>query len=145
MIHRLLYVSTAADALTAPELEAILRTAQARNAALGLTGLLVFTGRHFMQLLEGEPDAVEAVFAAICADERHHDVAKLIAEPAQDRAFPDWSMALQTPEGAEVAPEQAFVVDDATIRESLPMTMPGDLQLLFRSFNSVMEPRAASA
>ncbi|MCR9129067.1 MAG: BLUF domain-containing protein [Alphaproteobacteria bacterium] len=145
MIYRLLYVSTAANTLSAPELEAILETAKTRNAALGLTGLLVFTGRHFMQLLEGERDAVEAVFAAICADDRHSSVAKLIAEPAPDRACPEWAMALQTPEGAEVTPEQAFVANDATIRESLPDTMPGDLRLLFQSFNSVMVPRAASA
>lgn len=145
MIYRLLYVSTAANTLSAPELEAILETAQTRNAALGLTGLLVFTGRHFMQLLEGERDAVEAVFAAICADDRHSSVAKLIAEPAPHRACPEWAMALQTPEGAEVTPEQAFVANDATIRESLPDTMPGDLRLLFQSFNSVMVPRAASA
>lgn len=144
MIYRLLYISTASKQMSASELGDILDTARQRNQVMGLSGLLVFTGEHFMQLLEGERHAVETVFASICLDNRHNGVVKLVAEPAQARACPDWAMALQTPQGAQITPEQAFVANDDAIREALPDTMPGDLRLLFQSFRSVMADRSSA-
>lgn len=144
MIYRLLYISTASKRMSASQLSAILDTARQRNQATGLTGLLVFTGEHFMQLLEGDRKAVEAVFASICLDDRHNGVVKLVAEPAETRACPSWSMALQTPKGAQITPDQAFVANDEAVLDALPDTMPGDLRLLFQSFRSVMADRPSA-
>lgn len=137
MIYRLLYVSTADARLTAEGLDAILHAAQINNAANGLTGLLVYTGSQFMQLLEGSKDAVEAVFAAICSDPRHHSVARLIAEPAQERSCPNWAMALRVVEPPEVGPQAVFEVDDETLMAFLPAGMAPDLKILFQSFNTM--------
>ena len=138
MLYRLLYISTATDQIDHQELEVILDGAQTRNAALGVTGLLVFTGSHFMQLLEGEQDAVERVFASISKDPRHHSLAKIICEPSLSRACPDWSMMLERPIKGETSAHEVFVPSDRTIAERLPKTMPADLRLLFESFRSVM-------
>ena len=137
MIYRLLYVSTATANLSALDLDSILETAQYRNAANGLTGLLVFTGVQFMQLLEGPKEAVEAIFEAICADPRHHAVARLIAEPTHERSCPNWAMALRVVEAPEDGPRALFEVDDETLKAFLPQGMAPDLKILFQSFNTM--------
>ena len=137
MIYRLLYVSTADPSLTAGDLEAILHAAQINNASNDLTGLLVFTGTQFMQLLEGPRDSVEAVFAAICTDRRHHSIARLIAEATQARSCPSWAMALQVIDTPEHGPQSVFEVDDERLKAFLPDSMAADLRILFQSFNTM--------
>ena len=145
MIYRLLYVSTATASLCGEDLNSILRTAQSRNAANGVTGLLVFTGAQFMQLLEGPRDAVQAIFEAICADSRHHGVARLIAEPALERSCPGWAMALQVIEAPEEGSQNLFEVDDETLRAFLPEGMAPDLKVLFQSFNTMKPVQVIAA
>ena len=145
MSYRLLYVSTADTGLTADDLEAILHTAQINNAANNLTGLLVFTGSQFMQLLEGPRDSVEAVFAGICSDSRHHSVARLIAEPTRERSCPNWTMALQVIDTPDYGPESVFEVDDETLKAFLPETMAPDLKILFQSFNTMKSTKRYAA
>lgn len=145
MLHRLLYVSTATRPMTVEDLNGLVSAAETRNAALGVTGLLIFTGQHFMQLLEGERDVVENLFASICSDPRHRNIANLVAEPATRRACPDWAMALRTPENGQANPRSIFEADATAIDRALPPDMPGDLRLLFQSFNSVMGQSAATA
>ncbi len=137
MIHRLLYVSTADPAMKADTLQRLVETAARRNAALDITGLLVFTGTHFMQLLEGPKDAVEAVFDMICQDRRHSAIARLIAEPVPQRSCPDWSMALRVIDAANDGPNHVFIVDDETLEDFLPKAMAPDLRVLFQSFNTI--------
>ncbi len=145
MLHRLLYVSTADPEITASTLENIIQTAEARNGALGITGLLVFTGTHFMQLLEGPKDAVEAVFDMICQDPRHSAIARLIAEPTETRSCPNWSMALQVVDAANDGPDHVFTVGNETLARFLPSDMAADLRVLFQSFNTMKAPPPIAA
>jgi hypothetical protein len=145
MLHRLLYISTATRPMSEADLKGLVAAAEKRNAALGVTGLLIFTGVHFMQLLEGEREAVENLFASICSDPRHAQIARLVAEPTSCRACPEWAMALRKPQTGQADPRSVFEADDDAIRRALPPGMPGDLRLLFQSFNSVMEQRAKPA
>lgn len=145
MIHRLLYVSTANPEITDADLARLVESAQMRNASLNITGLLVFTGSHFMQLLEGPKDAVEAVFDMICQDQRHSAVARLIAEPARERSCPNWAMALRVIEAPEHGPHHVFSVDDATLASFLPDDMSPDLRVLFQSFNTMKRPLQVAA
>ena len=59
-----------------------------------MTGLLVFSGGRFMQLIEGADRTILDLYANIRKDPRHHRVMRLIYEPAADRLFADWAMAL---------------------------------------------------
>lgn len=97
-LRRLVYVSRSQISGDATEVAAalakILETARRRNAELGVTGALVLRGgRRFAQVLEGEPDAVQAVFDSIAADPRHGEVTVTEDGPVAVRAFPGWSMA----------------------------------------------------
>jgi hypothetical protein len=57
--------------------------------------MLLYVDGSFIQVLEGEPDAVQETYTRILADSRHHQVYKLLDEPITVRDFPDWSMGLR--------------------------------------------------
>jgi hypothetical protein len=52
-LKSLTYTSLARLDLEAGDLEAIQRTAREVNALEGITGLLIFNGTHFLQIIEG--------------------------------------------------------------------------------------------
>ncbi|MEM8739309.1 MAG: BLUF domain-containing protein [Planctomycetota bacterium] len=94
MLHHLLYVSEADRNLQNYELQEMLVPLIENNRRLDITGLLLYGGGHFMQLLEGEREVIEDLFERICSDPRHHDVHRLLTFPVENRLFDDWSMSL---------------------------------------------------
>lgn len=96
-IYSLVYSSNAgaapAGAIDIAMVENILATARERNAAVGVTGALLFTEGHFVQALEGERDQVRATFERIRGDPRHSDVGILSSQISERRRFKEWSMA----------------------------------------------------
>ncbi len=93
-LSQLIYVSRATRKLTLRDTMAILDAAKPNNEANGITGLLCFGGGHFMQVLEGEGDAVSDTFARIVKDARHDQVRLVDYSLIQGRRFDDWSMHL---------------------------------------------------
>ena len=73
-------------------LDNILVSARTNNARRGITGALVCRADLFLQILEGEREAVTATLARILRDDRHVDVAVVHCGDAAERLFPDWSM-----------------------------------------------------
>jgi hypothetical protein len=92
MLVRLLYASRAVAAVDQEALVAILRKSKANNPALGVTGVLCFSGGIFLQVLEGGRMAVNQLYHRIAADNRHTDVALLCYEEIGERRFAGWSM-----------------------------------------------------
>lgn len=93
-MFRLLYISTTRPSMDAAELDAILRSSQIANRAKGLSGLLIFDGRRFLQYLEGDEAVVRGLYAKIKADPRHYAVVTLRESHGKDRQFADWDMAM---------------------------------------------------
>ncbi len=95
-IHRLVYYSRNRlahfDERGAQDIDQILETSRINNAAVGVTGALMFNAGYFAQVLEGPQEAVEATFERIQQDPRHGEVSLMSFEPAE-RSFADWSMA----------------------------------------------------
>jgi Sensors of blue-light using FAD len=73
-------------------LNGILVKARRNNARDGITGALVCRHDLFLQLLEGNREAVEGVFARIRDDDRHADVTQHYGGVSAERMFPDWAM-----------------------------------------------------
>ncbi len=94
-LFRVVYVSRSLlpEPAAEAELERILARSRRGNAALGITGALLFSEDCFAQALEGPPETVEAVFEAIQRDPRHTEVVVLEAAPVPAREFGAWSMA----------------------------------------------------
>ena len=92
MLVRLLYASRAATSLDADALGLILKQSKTNNPALGVTGVLCFSGGLFMQVLEGGRSAVNRLYNRIAADPLHTDVVLLSYDEISERRFAAWSM-----------------------------------------------------
>lgn len=93
-LHHIIYQSTAVAALTGPELGRLLRQSRAHNYQAGVTGMLLYDGACFLQVLEGPGPAVICTFGRIRLDCRHTDVQVLANGPVTRRQFSNWSMGL---------------------------------------------------
>lgn len=92
MLH-IAYVSSAVTEFTKPQLRELLQRSQEKNRRLEITGLLVYGGGNFMQVVEGPEENVRELYQVVCQDPRHKDLYTLFEEPLEQREFPDWSMA----------------------------------------------------
>ena len=93
-LKSLTYTSLARLDLEADDLEAIHRTARNANALDGITGLLIFNGTHFLQIIEGQPQAIDELVEKLRRDPRHSGLEIRDERMVEARSFPDWSMEL---------------------------------------------------
>ncbi len=97
-MRSLVYASRALQPFGDDDLLQLLQAARTRNEALGVTGMLVYAAGSFLQLFEGEDDAVEVIWDRIRLDPRHTGLRVLQDGPARDRLFAEWSMGFQHPD-----------------------------------------------
>jgi hypothetical protein len=122
----LTYTSLARLDLQSSDLEDIHRSARELNALDGITGLLVFNGTHFLQIIEGSRDAIEDLVGRLRRDPRHTGLEVRDERRVQKRSFPDWSMEL-------VKVNASYFKARETIADRLPDTVPEAIRLrLFR-------------
>ena len=93
-LKSLTYTSLARLDLTARDIEAIHRTARDVNSIEGITGLLIFNGTHFLQIVEGSPLAIDDLVERLRRDPRHSGIEIRDQRSIDERSFPDWSMEL---------------------------------------------------
>jgi len=91
-LWELVYVSAAAAGFDLSDLEATLHVAREHNARDGISGMLLFEGRSFLQVLEGEHARIDALLEKIRGDARHAKTTLLLREPIERRSFADWTM-----------------------------------------------------
>lgn len=119
---QLTYISSAVPRADV-NIEEILKVSRLNNGVAGVTGLLLFDGRRFLQALEGEATLVNATYQRIKADPRHRAIVLLSSNEVQSRAFGAWSMAAQRVSagaGSTVAEQVDALtaeVPDANLRE----------------------------
>ena len=94
MLATLTYQSRAVKLFSEAELHVLLQTAQARNKASNITGLLIYDKGRFFQCLEGPADSLEMLWDAIQHDTRHTDVELLGNASTTTRFFSNWDMRL---------------------------------------------------
>ncbi|MCC5450135.1 BLUF domain-containing protein [Rheinheimera sp. UJ51] len=92
---QLAYVSTAQTDITADCIAEIHQQAERNNRLHQITGLLLATEQHFLQLLEGPKRDVELTYARIQRDKRHHHVRLIFKHGVTERQFPEWHMGLR--------------------------------------------------
>lgn len=111
-LARIAYVSALRSEVSRGELATMVSTWRRQNAERAVTGFLLVHRDSVFQVLEGFPDVVQALYATISHDLRHHFVAKLIDEPILQRSFGDWSMGharLVRSDLAALAPLRSFL------------------------------------
>jgi hypothetical protein len=102
LIH-CIYASAAKCHFGDSELAALLSKARNVNEGLGISGMLLHVDGSFFQVLEGEAEKVDMLFAKIALDSRHAKVTVIIREPIARRSFGNWTMGYSTMTEQEVA------------------------------------------
>jgi hypothetical protein len=96
MLIRLTYASRAAGVLTPLDVKDIVRSSQRNNALLSVTGALMLSNGIFLQCLEGDHIAVNALYHRIVLDKRHREPAILSYGEIDVRLFGRWAMGVVT-------------------------------------------------
>ncbi len=91
----LIYVSLAERDMTKDDIEDILHTSRENNQKRGITGMLLYRNRYFIQVLEGEADEVMALYDHIEKDDRHRNVLLVGKNHINERSFGEWSMGFK--------------------------------------------------
>lgn len=91
-LFHLIYASSATRTMTSEDLLAILSKSHENNRRLGITGMLLYRGGNFLQVLEGEEKVIDERFNIIMQDPRHHQVTLLLKRPVTKRQFEQWEM-----------------------------------------------------
>ncbi len=93
-LKTLTYTSRARLDLTEEDLGGIHQTARHLNALDGISGLLLFDGARFLQIVEGSEEAVDNLVERLRRDSRHSAFEIRDERHVEQRSFPDWSMEL---------------------------------------------------
>jgi len=94
VLATLIYRSRLNCTLDPSQLTSLVERANLRNSQLQVTGILLFDGDHFLQILEGPLAAVNVVYERINRDNRHSNVVELLRDYAPRRRFVDRGMML---------------------------------------------------
>lgn len=109
-LQEIVYASIASAPLLPSELYALLRQSRRDNAALGVTGMLVYHAGKFLQLIEGEQAVITDLYNTIAKDRRHQEVDKIWDAPLKARSFSDWSMAFVSDRALALAPTEGYAL-----------------------------------
>jgi len=101
MYRQVLYHSRATREMSAQDLHDLLAQARDLNQTHGITGLLFYIERHFIQCIEGATADIGQLVDNIRVDDRNTAFDILFDRDIPTRAFPGWSMGWR-----------AFAIDD---------------------------------
>jgi hypothetical protein len=97
----LVYVSEAVTPPSNDELARLLDHSRRKNAATGVTGLLVyrfnadFRRGNYLQIIESSDATIEDLWRRISTDARHHSIIVLEEGHEAHRMFNDWTMGFR--------------------------------------------------
>ncbi len=98
LIH-VIFVSTVVPDIQEHDILKFLKQARTANRKYDVSGMLLYVGGRFVQLLEGEPGMVDAVSSTIFRDKRN--MRPILREAVLEREFPDWTMGFATVDAVE--------------------------------------------
>jgi len=87
------YVSEAVEGIEGADIDRILVEASSFNRVAGVTGVLMFDGRRFLQYLEGPDDGVAPVEQRVINARSHQRMRELARGDVATRYFPRWTIA----------------------------------------------------
>lgn len=94
MLTTIIYRSHLSEDVSVSILPDMVEKASLLNVRHQVTGILLFNGSHFFQILEGPEEGVLAIYDRICADTRHNNVVELMRDYSPSRRFGNQGMEL---------------------------------------------------
>lgn len=95
MLAQLIYVSNRKSNCTEQEIEKILESCKKNNPPLGITGVLLYNDKVFLQLVEGEYKIIIDTYDKIKNDDRHEKCVMLSCGIIKEKSFSSWNMGLK--------------------------------------------------
>ncbi|WP_158267657.1 BLUF domain-containing protein [Adhaeribacter arboris] len=95
-MHHIMYISTALVIVQEAELQEMLIQYRRNNLRDAITGLLLYSGEHYVQLIEGAEEDLRRLFAKISKDYHHTNLIKLADGAIRQRSFENWSMGFRS-------------------------------------------------
>jgi hypothetical protein len=93
-LRQVIYISQATRDLSDQEIRQIVDVAAANNRVKQITGALLYLESSFIQVLEGEAEAIANLLDKLRRDTRHENLRLLSDFEIEERQFEDWSMGL---------------------------------------------------
>lgn len=115
------YTSRAHLNVTSGDLETIHRSALELNPLDGISGILIFNGVQFLQIIEGPDGALDDLMRRLRGDPRHFHIELRDDRFIEERSFGGWSMKL-------VRVSASYFEATETIRDSIPPSVPDEVR-----------------
>lgn len=132
-LKSLTYTSRARLDLSDGDLNDIHQTARHLNALDGVTGLLLFDGSRFLQIIEGDEGAIDNLVERLRMDPRHSAFEVRDERFVERRSFEHWSMELlRVSRGYIAARDEVATILPADVAEpvrELILRMSGEMSL----------------
>lgn len=122
MLTTIIYRSHICDNVSFKSIEAMVARANERNGQADVTGILLFNGTHFFQLIEGPEEKVRDIYQTIVLDPRHYNLVELFCDYAPSRRFGKVGMELFDLREHDREEVLQTVMDRGTKNISSPMT-----------------------
>jgi hypothetical protein len=91
-LRRIIYTSQASEQFSKRGLLDLLHESRAFNTIDEVTGVLMHRKGNFLQVLEGESEAVGNLLTRILRDPRHNDIKIIMDSTVDRRLFSNWTM-----------------------------------------------------
>lgn len=91
-MYRLVYKSRSKTEVDWDMVNSILESSQKGNTQIGISGVLLATKTHFLQILEGSFEEVNQLYSAIVRDKRHDEIQLISFSCIENRIFESWAM-----------------------------------------------------
>lgn len=91
-MYRLIYKSRSKSKIDWNTVNKIIESSEAYNMESNITGVLLATESHFMQVIEGDFDEVNRLFMRIARDPRHDEIQIVSFGCVDGRLFGGWAM-----------------------------------------------------
>jgi hypothetical protein len=93
MLRRLAWSSVLSPSFSPARLNEIIAPARRHNERNHISGMLLFTGTHFLGIFEGDDLDLGKLWLRLASDKRHCELFRIGDELCGKRWFPEWLMA----------------------------------------------------
>lgn len=119
MLSQLVYVSNRKQKCTDEEIEKILASCKKNNPPLNITGILLYSDKKFIQLVEGESKVIMELYDKIKKDDRHTNPMMISLSPIKEKSFPSWHMGSKKLPQSKVDFKTDITTEDKGVFESI--------------------------
>lgn len=125
-LRRIVYTSKASVQFSKRSLLDLLHESRAFNSIDDISGVLMHSKGYFLQIIEGESEALDDLFARLLRDTRHNEVKIIRDSSADERLFSNWSMGCADFDEPELSMIPGILTDfsDPQVIEDLIIRLP---------------------